>query len=1149
MRRTLLATAVLVLTLLPAAGTLAAGDVTRIPLRIDAPDGTPADLPLPVTGGIPFPRGELPDAGHVRLLAGSDEVPAQFVRTAVWPDGSVKWVRLDAVLPLAKGRRLRVEFGPGVRRAEYEGGIAATVKAAGVKVTADGLSAVVSAKSGGIESLRIGGKKVLADAHLVLEALRVAGPDAFPWGSRVCADIDAKPIRGEVVVTETKLELPGPVRARVLLRGYVKMPGLGDGLPDRVKKLDPPGRLPFSLRFDFVSGVPVVLGETQLVYTGEPDRDFITRWELTLPGLGAGTTRRTMEPGVTVDRDGRGRAARESRLCRAPIRGGLALIRAGWENRPCLVGGAGKDARIAFWPAEEGPWDLRRFAREWSVGETGNRDRPVDMQRYARYAARGLAKSHSFALWFGEGGPDDVARALSGPALLVAPPGWYARTGALGAFAPEEPGGRFSGLDEGVRRYLDWFRFNQDLYRWHGKLDYGFWQTRNGDIHRHDRWDRDYGRWGWSLGDGAGRIGHTLMLTYLRTLERRYLVAGEAYCRAVFDTSMVHTETHLENATSSWWRVRGLNHRHNVQPFGCPYIGMRGSYPGGHRILRHLAGGGVIGDGLDLTAETALAYATDRPGAFGASGGPDGQAAGANALLYGYETTGDDRYLVACRKLLTKSGILSGKPVRLSYAPSFGLFLAAEEYVALTGDEEIARGLVSLADRALAEKDPAKLLTPLAFAARTTGKAKYRKALEQVLAKLDFTGSLAELPAPRRPGHGGPRRPPSRGNVGRDLPYAIAALTEPPAKDDWPRGLPDPVSVPARAPDDWFRPGGHAERRDRAPAPKKLLRGRKPREAPYETFLLLARRDKAGNAILTEERAADAVSVTAVKIDGRPAERVAVAVDPPRGSHVAGFGFRIPLPLSGNGRWTHVTAPGSFRLERWLLDQRGEQIPGWLNSDSRTRWPLWRGGGILLLPDGAYRIFKQNRIDTSPLFVDQGVGSPGWLDLTDRGGKEHWGVTVRPLSGSNEECVRSVRVDVAGKRLVVAFHSPAGAPLPASAGPFSGAADVIRHDGWRPPLEPPDLTREQFAKFLDDLDYGGNIGLFALRFLLAPDHRVPPGPWKQRLADTGVEPRELLLSMQWKGGLEKHCERLGARFDPKSPDASARNVIQIYRKR
>ena len=99
-------------------------------------------------------------------------------------------------------------------------------------------------------------------------------------------------------------------------------------------------------------------------------------------------------------------------------------------------------------------------------------------------------------------------------------------------------------------------------------------------IHRHDRWDRDYGRWGWSLGDGAGRIGHTLMLTYLRTLERRYLVAGEAYCRAVFDTSMVHTETHLENATASWWRVRGLNHRHNVQPFGCPYIGMRGSSPG-----------------------------------------------------------------------------------------------------------------------------------------------------------------------------------------------------------------------------------------------------------------------------------------------------------------------------------------------------------------------------------------------------------------------------------------------------------------------------------------------------------------------------------------------------------------------------------------
>jgi len=84
-------------------------------------------------------------------------------------------------------------------------------------------------------------------------------------------------------------------------------------------------------------------------------------------------------------------------------------------------------------------------------------------------------------------------------------------------------------------------------------------------------------------------------------------------------------------------------------------------------------------------------------------------------------------------------------------------------------------------------------------------------------------------------------------------------------------------------------------------------------------------------------------------------------------------------------------------------------------------------------------------------------------------------------------------------------------------------------------------------RFLSDLDYGGNIGLFALRFLLAEDHRVPPGPWKERPAESGVEPRELLLTMQWRDGLRKHCARIGVRYDERSPDGTVKRVIEKYR--
>ena len=108
--------------------------------------------------------------------------------------------------------------------------------------------------------------------------------------------------------------------------------------------------------------------------------------------------------------------------------------------------------------------------------------------------------------------------------------------------------------------------------------------------------------------------------------------------------------------------------------------------------------------------------------------------------------------------------------------------------------------------------------------------------------------------------------------------------------------------------------------------------------------------------------------------------------------------------------------------------------------------------------------------------------------------------------------------------------------------------DIIVHDGWRPPLMPPGLTEKQFRAFLDDLDYGGNIGLFALRFLLSETHQVKGDRYKEMLMKSGIEPREILLSMLWKDGLEKHCRRIGVRYDEKRPDATVGRVIEHYRR-
>jgi len=68
--------------------------------------------------GFPLPQGALYRLDKIKLVDGAKEVPAQFTATGFWPDDSLKWVLIDATLPLQAGERraLVVVFGNGVSR-------------------------------------------------------------------------------------------------------------------------------------------------------------------------------------------------------------------------------------------------------------------------------------------------------------------------------------------------------------------------------------------------------------------------------------------------------------------------------------------------------------------------------------------------------------------------------------------------------------------------------------------------------------------------------------------------------------------------------------------------------------------------------------------------------------------------------------------------------------------------------------------------------------------------------------------------------------------------------------------------------------------------------------------------------------------------
>ncbi len=94
----------------------------RIPLRLANENGV-ALKAVPVTAGVPFPRGVLDDAAHLRLVDENGRgIPLQVMETARWSKfGSVRWALCDFTIDLDGGpRELFLEYGPDTRRSERE---------------------------------------------------------------------------------------------------------------------------------------------------------------------------------------------------------------------------------------------------------------------------------------------------------------------------------------------------------------------------------------------------------------------------------------------------------------------------------------------------------------------------------------------------------------------------------------------------------------------------------------------------------------------------------------------------------------------------------------------------------------------------------------------------------------------------------------------------------------------------------------------------------------------------------------------------------------------------------------------------------------------------------------------------------------------
>jgi len=389
----------------------------------------------PVTTGVPWPRGALPDPARLALRdAAGDAVPLQARTLDRWPDGSARWVLLDWIADTASGP---YRVAPGDPAA---GGDAVRVEARDGRVVVDtGVARFECGKGVGFpfRSVTISGRPAINPERSDFTVTDEAGEAYF------------------TVTRTVEVEETGPVRAVVCLRGgfYAAAVPLAEFV----------ARLHFfagsaTVRFDVTIRNPRRARHPGGLWDlGDPGSVFIKDASLVMalpPGAGDPIIRVSAEPGDPVeavpgplelyqDSSGGENWHSTNHLTRTRaiattfrgyrLRGGDAE-RDGRRATPVVVLSRGEHA-VGVTMA----WFWQNFPKAVEAGDDTLTLRLFPRQSAAAHELQGgEQKTHTFAVCFG--GPDPAAAALEwfrDPPRAAAPPAWYCSTGAVPYLTPK----------------------------------------------------------------------------------------------------------------------------------------------------------------------------------------------------------------------------------------------------------------------------------------------------------------------------------------------------------------------------------------------------------------------------------------------------------------------------------------------------------------------------------------------------------------------------------------------------------------------------------------------------------------------------------------------------------------------------------------
>ena len=203
-------------------------------------DGGPA---TPVSFGVPFAQGELKDVSKLTL---SGDIPTDAWVNARWPDGSVKWAGVAAVVP--DGTADLTLRQAGKQRAK------------GALTVDDGQQQIVVNTGRLVAWLPKRGTQILDS--LCLDGLKVGG------SAKLVASTAAGCYQSEV--RSVSVERAGQVRAVVKVEGVHRL------LNHASTSSEVDEWLPFTVRLYFYAGSEQVKMTHTFIYNGDARRDMIT---------------------------------------------------------------------------------------------------------------------------------------------------------------------------------------------------------------------------------------------------------------------------------------------------------------------------------------------------------------------------------------------------------------------------------------------------------------------------------------------------------------------------------------------------------------------------------------------------------------------------------------------------------------------------------------------------------------------------------------------------------------------------------------------------------------------------------------------------------------------------------------------------------